>query len=98
MQNVLQLDDAVLLTDGIGIIMYVGNVRHERGQWLGLKLVDGLQGNCDGMKGAERYFKCEPNQGMFIRTSQIVRKLSPEELVQKIIQLREGPPAPPPSS
>merc|ERR1719281_1333973 len=41
------------------------------------------------MKG-KRYFKCEPNRGMFILGKEIQRKLSPEELVQKIVHLSEA--------
>merc|ERR1719192_1485 len=40
--------------------------------------------------GDTRYFTCEPNKGLFIRASDIQRKLSPEELVQKIIQLSDN--------
>merc|ERR1719211_71628 len=41
------------------------------------------------MKG-KRYFKCESNKGMFILAKEIQRKLSPEELIQKIIHLSEA--------
>merc|ERR1719378_815765 len=41
------------------------------------------------MKG-KRYFKCEPNKVMFILAKEIQRKLSPEELIQKIIHLSEA--------
>merc|ERR1719412_2215400 len=41
------------------------------------------------MKG-KRYFKCEQNKGMFILAKEIQRKLSPEELITKIIQLSEA--------
>merc|ERR1719499_1208488 len=41
------------------------------------------------MKG-KRYFKCEQNKGMFILAKEIQRKLSPEELIQKIIHLSEA--------
>merc|ERR1719216_353966 len=41
------------------------------------------------MKG-KRYFKCEANKGMFILAKEIQRKLSPEELIQKIIHLSEA--------
>merc|ERR1719367_1557572 len=41
------------------------------------------------MKG-KRYFKCESNKGMFILAKEIQRKLSPEELITKIIQLSEA--------
>merc|ERR1719219_2949624 len=39
------------------------------------------------MKG-KRYFKCEPNKGMFILAKEIQRKLAPEELIQKIVKKR----------
>merc|ERR1719394_993818 len=41
------------------------------------------------MKG-KRYFKCDANKGMFILAKEIQRKLSPEELIQKIIHLSEA--------
>merc|ERR1719497_307124 len=41
------------------------------------------------MKG-KRYFKCEANKGMFILAKEIQQKLSPEELIQKIIHLSEA--------
>merc|ERR1719189_326006 len=41
------------------------------------------------MKG-KRYFKCEANKGMFILAKEIQRKLSPEELIQKIVHLSEA--------
>merc|ERR1719499_2866836 len=41
------------------------------------------------MKG-KRYFKCPSNKGMFILAKEIQRKLSPEELIQKIIHLSEA--------
>merc|ERR1719245_89295 len=41
------------------------------------------------MKG-KRYFKCEANKCMFILAKEIQRKLSPEELIQKIIHLSEA--------
>lgn len=90
MEGVLQLDDAVLLSTGIGIVRYVGKIAGAKGQWLGLELTDGCVGNSDGMMKGKRYFKCEPNKGMFILAKEIQRKLSPEELIQKIIHLSEA--------
>jgi len=90
MEGVLQLDDAVLLSTGIGIVRYVGKIAGAKGQWLGLELTDGCVGNSDGMMKGKRYFKCEANKGMFILAKEIQRKLSPEELIQKIIHLSEA--------
>jgi len=90
MEGVLQLDDAVLLNTGIGIVRYVGKIAGAKGQWLGLELTDGCVGNSDGMMKGKRYFKCEQNRGMFILAKEIQRKLSPEELIQKIIHLSEA--------
>merc|ERR1719433_215140 len=53
-------------------------------------LTDGCVGNSDGMMKGKRYFKCEANKGMFILAKEIQRKLSPEELIQKIIYLSEA--------
>jgi len=90
MEGVLQLDDAVLLSTGIGVVRYVGKIAGAKGQWLGLELTDGCVGNSDGMMKGKRYFKCEPNKGMFILAKEIQRKLAPEELIQKIIHLSEA--------
>merc|ERR1719346_900698 len=40
------------------------------------------------MKG-KRYFKCEANKGMFILAKEIQRKLSPDDMIQKLKKVNE---------
>jgi len=90
MEGVLQIHDSVLLTTGIGVVRYVGKIEGKKGQWLGLELTDGCVGDSDGTWQGRQYFKCQQNKGMFLLAKEIVRKLSPEELITKIIHLTEA--------
>ncbi|OJJ81514.1 putative dynactin [Aspergillus glaucus CBS 516.65] len=59
----------VLLPDGKrATVRYVGNTRFAAGDWIGLELEEPA-GKNDGSVRGERYFDCEQDYGVFVRSS-----------------------------
>ncbi|OWZ06087.1 Dynactin subunit 1 isoform X1 [Phytophthora megakarya] len=69
-----------------GTVKYVGKLINESGEWYGVAL-DEPKGDCDGMRGKERYFFCPPNYGIFVRRKEIYCSKEP-------ISVFKGPPSP----
>ncbi|KAF4135045.1 CAP-Gly domain [Phytophthora infestans] len=69
-----------------GTVRYVGKLVNESGEWYGVAL-DEPKGDCDGMKGKERYFQCPTNHGIFVRRKEINYVKEPGNILK-------GPPSP----
>ena len=53
-----------------GTVKYCGATSFAMGKWVGIAL-DTPGGKNDGSVQGKRYFDCEPNFGVFIRTTQV---------------------------
>lgn len=65
-----------------GVIAFLGTTQFAKGDWAGVVL-DAPVGKNDGSVQGVRYFKCEPNHGVFARPEKL-KRLAPSEA-------REGP-------
>jgi len=59
-----------------GAIRYIGPLHIATGEWLGLELPK-ESGKNDGSVKGERYFKCEPGHGIFVRKESAVKIVRP---------------------
>merc|ERR1719203_1249834 len=84
-----EVGDACLLAKGIGMVRYLGSLAGIEGKGYGIELVT-PDGNSDGTyTDGESYFKCKPNYGLFVPASQIKRKITPQELLNKMGMLNK---------
>lgn len=61
----------VRLADGRNaVVRFVGDTYFAPGVWVGVELDDGT-GKNDGSVQGEKYFDCEPSNGMFVRPSAV---------------------------
>lgn len=82
--NDYEVGQRLELADGrIGIVQFVGTTHFADGPWIGLVLED-QSGKNDGSVQGQRYFRCEPGRGMFVRPAGVASIL--------------GRPAPPPAA
>ena len=64
-----QVGQTVELSNGVkATVQFVGNTHFALGDWIGIELEDS-SGKNDGAVQGQRYFKCPPGHGMFIRPS-----------------------------
>lgn len=75
--------DAVLLSRGIGMVRYIGPFPRVEGEGYGIELVT-PDGNTDGSIDGKEYFKCKPDYGVFVSENEIKRRITPQELLNKI--------------
>lgn len=62
---------AVRLADGRNaVVRFVGDTYFAPGIWVGVELDDGT-GKNDGSVQGEKYFDCEPSNGMFVRPAAV---------------------------
>ena len=72
----MKIGQTVLSQDGRqGVVRFVGNASFAKGEWIGLELPDN-NGKNDGSVNGERYFRCQPGFGIFVRPESIVEVLS----------------------
>ncbi|KAJ2906986.1 hypothetical protein GGI21_003969, partial [Coemansia aciculifera] len=64
------LGQAVEVQGGRGIIRFSGSTEFATGRWLGVEL-EGPYGKNDGSVNGKRYFECQPDYGVFVRSSQV---------------------------
>lgn len=84
----LKIGDVALTTipcEGIGVVRHID----DRDLIIGIELTDPI-GNSDGCRDGKRYFQCSPKYGVFVPLSDIVRPVSPEELLRKIVVLNRA--------
>ncbi|XP_054706683.1 uncharacterized protein LOC129216490 [Uloborus diversus] len=60
----------VLGKDATGKVAYVGKIHTARGLWIGVSL-DEPKGRINGTVDGRRYFKCERNHGVFVRSCEL---------------------------
>jgi hypothetical protein len=65
-----------------GTVKYCGATSFAMGKWVGIAL-DTPSGKNDGSVQGKRYFDCEPNFGVFIRSTQV--KLLGEQVYSSVI-------------
>ena len=52
-----------------GVVAFVGETSFSTGEWIGIVL-DAAEGKNDGSVAGVRYFSCEPNFGLFVKSAQ----------------------------
>lgn len=75
--QIIELNDGRLAT-----IRFQGATGFAPGQWVGVELEDATGKNDGSVKG-DRYFDCEANYGMFLRTTGIKRIIEDTETQEK---------------
>lgn len=90
MSNVVIGD--VVLVEGhkLAIVRYIGELDNEVGKWIGVELKGHRdeQNGTDGSRDGTSYFKTKHDKaGLFVR--RVIRKIPPEELLQKVAELNE---------
>lgn len=60
-----------------GVIAFLGTTQFAKGDWAGV-ILDAPVGKNDGSVQGVRYFKCEPNHGVFARPEKL-KRLAPSE-------------------
>ncbi|KAI9889462.1 MAG: hypothetical protein M1814_005245 [Vezdaea aestivalis] len=80
-----RVGQTIQLSDGrVCVIRFLGTAHFSAGDWIGVELDDGT-GKNDGSVQGERYFECEPGNGMFLRPAGVT-------------QILEEAPKPPPKT
>merc|ERR1719394_87758 len=73
----------------IGCVKWHGTLPPpEVGEYFGVALGEGT-GEGDGCYKGVRYFKCAENKGMFVSTDEIIKVVTPEQLLGKIVLLNK---------
>jgi len=76
----------------VGVVQYIGEIEAlDDGQWYGIeiRMTEGVLGDCDGTACGKSYFKCAPNEGVFVREYDILRRIEPKELLEKVVTLKK---------
>ena len=77
----------------LGVVQYIGEITEylDHGIWYGIeiRMTEGILGDCDGSVDGNAYFKCAPNEGIFVRLDQILRRIEPKELLEKVVKLKK---------
>jgi len=90
----LRMGDVLICKQGLGIIRYIGVLQeaanpHE--EVIGIELKDSSKalpkGQNDGRFMGRRYFKAQPSQGLFITLEDIIKFLTPEDLLKTLAEL-----------
>ncbi|XP_038135050.1 dynactin subunit 1-like isoform X3 [Cyprinodon tularosa] len=85
-----------------GTVAYIGATLFASGKWVGI-ILDEPKGKNDGTVQGKRYFTCEENHGIFVRSSQIqviddgsaaTSPETPESTLAKILKQKEIPETP----
>ncbi len=86
-QKKLHVGNIVLLTQSrVGVVRYSGIVQgrstsaHDKFYGIEIRMTDGVMGNSDGSFNSISYFKCNTNEGVFVRRKDIVREFKSEVL------------------
>lgn len=81
------LNDCVLLkTRKKGIIRYIGKIKSKKSIYYGIELMK-AEGNNNGTFKSNKYFKCEPQHGIFVKQNQIMKPIRYSNSLTSIKQL-----------
>jgi len=90
----LRLGDVLVCKQGLGIIRYIGilhKAANPNEEVIGIELKDSSKavprGQHDGSFMGRRYFKAKPSQGLFITLEDILKFLTPEDLLKTLAEL-----------
>lgn len=79
----LEAGQVIRLADGRNaIVRFVGETYFAPGVWVGVELDDGT-GKNDGTVQGEKYFDCEPGNGMFVRPAAVTVIAQPQPAAPK---------------
>lgn len=79
----LEAGQVIRLADGRNaIVRFVGETYFAPGVWVGVELDDGT-GKNDGTVQGEKYFDCEPSNGMFVRPAAVTVIAQPQPAAPK---------------
>ena len=89
--STLNVGDVVLVSGHrLAVVRFIGYTDFAQGSWIGVELKghrDEKYG-CDGSHGNRTYFKTKHQKaGLFVRN--VVRRISPEELLEKVAELND---------
>lgn len=72
----LEVGDRVIVKSAtgskIGTLRYIGEPHFASGIWCGIEFEEAV-GKNDGSVSGQKYFDCEPNHGLFVPESKVVR-------------------------
>ena len=74
----------------IGIIQYIGiidGVDSVMTEWIGIELVESIEGGHDGTINGTRYFQCPNGHGIHTRITNVIRKLESYEVTKKLQEI-----------
>lgn len=86
-----EIGDRCQIGGRAGSVVFIGYTGFAPGEWIGVVL-DEPSGKNDGSVDGQRYFKCEPNHGLFCKASKLERLESLSTSNQGLKGLEVSPP------
>ena len=81
----------VQINDCKATVKYVGEVKHQTGEWIGLEWDDAARGKNDGSTGGCRYFSCRRDAaGSFMRSEKFLGQAAQGQDILSSLQERYG--------
>lgn len=80
----------IITNKSVGIVRYSGSLHFIEGDWLGLELPDD-SGKNDGEVQGKRYFTCQPNHGVFVKTANAKAIVEPSPMAAPLKKVSKRP-------